>query len=49
MKICEICGNEKPHKDICKFCDDYHAPEKCTGPGCEICEKIKAERDVEED
>jgi len=37
---CPICGKERVD-DMCPHCRAYHAPQKCTGEGCEICAEIK--------
>jgi len=39
---CPICNKEMGDKDpFCKFCWNYHQPEKCTGEDCQICKEIK--------
>ncbi len=36
---CEVCGNIRT-KEFCIFCNNYHAPEKCEGEDCFICQQI---------
>lgn len=38
---CPVCGEQRI-AEICPYCRDFHAPEKCKGEGCEICITIKS-------